>query len=127
MKEKKVETDDNPVASPESSDDREKIVSPSDVDDMKDLFEENYEEFRKWADVFSPKYGFLTIVRERRSKRLGTALKVLSKILEDKSKPPQKKLYNLKLALIEEIGWNHLVSYEKDWMLTLFPSDYPLF
>ncbi|GLJ21474.1 hypothetical protein SUGI_0396320 [Cryptomeria japonica] len=128
LKEKKVERDDNPaVASPESSDDKEKNVSSLDADDTRDLFEENYEEFRKWADVFSPKYGLLTIVRERRSKRLGTALKVLSKILEDKSKPPQKKLFNLKLALIEEIGWSHLVSYEKDWMLVLFPSDYPLF
>lgn len=41
-----------------------------------DLFEENFLELRKWVDVKSSKYGILTVTRERRSQRLGTALKV---------------------------------------------------
>jgi tripeptidyl-peptidase-2 len=43
-----------------------------------DLFEENFLELKKWVDVKSSKYGILTVTRERRSKRLGTALKVFS-------------------------------------------------
>lgn len=43
-----------------------------------DLFEENFQELRKWVDVKSSKYGILTVTRERRSQRLGTALKVFS-------------------------------------------------
>lgn len=43
-----------------------------------DSFEENFQELRKWVDVKSPKYGILLVTRERRSQRLGTALKVFS-------------------------------------------------
>ena len=42
-----------------------------------DLFEENFKELKKWVDVKSSKYGTLLVVRERRSGRLGTALKVI--------------------------------------------------
>ena len=97
------------------------------VDDKRDLFEENYAEFRKWADATSHKYGLLTVVRERHCKRLGSALKVLNDLIQDDSRPPEKKLYDLRLSLIEEIGWTHLVSYEKVEILVSFPSDYPLF
>lgn len=97
------------------------------VDDKRDLFEENYAEFRKWADATSHKYGLLTVVRERHCKRLGSALKVLNDLIQDDSRPPEKKLYDLRLSLIEEIGWTHLVSYEKVGILVSFPSDYPLF
>lgn len=41
-----------------------------------DLFEENFKELKKWVDVKSSKYGTLLVLRERRSGRLGTALKV---------------------------------------------------
>ena len=43
-----------------------------------DLFEENFKELKKWVDVKSTKYGILLVTRERRSQRLGTALKVFS-------------------------------------------------
>ena len=41
-----------------------------------DLFEENFKELKKWVDLKSSKYGTLLVLRERRSGRLGTALKV---------------------------------------------------
>lgn len=44
--------------------------------EAKDLFEENFKELKKWADVKSSKYGLLSVIRERQSGRLGTALKV---------------------------------------------------
>lgn len=42
----------------------------------KDFFEENYKELIKWVDAKSAKYGTLTVLRERRCGRPGTALKV---------------------------------------------------
>jgi len=43
---------------------------------QKDKFEENFKELTKWVDVKSSKYGTLTVLREKRLSRLGTALKV---------------------------------------------------
>ena len=44
----------------------------------KDVFEENYKELIKWVDAKSTKYGNLTVLRERRCGRCGSALKVYS-------------------------------------------------
>lgn len=41
-----------------------------------DLFDKNFDELKKWVDVKSSKYGILLVTREKRCKRLGTALKV---------------------------------------------------
>ncbi|RVW41982.1 Tripeptidyl-peptidase 2 [Vitis vinifera] len=92
-----------------------------------DLFEENFKELKKWVDIKSSKYGTLWVVRERRCGRLGTALKVLIDMIQDNGEPPKKKLYELKLSLIDEIGWAHLASYERQWMLVRFPPSLPLF
>ncbi|XP_027187237.1 tripeptidyl-peptidase 2-like isoform X1 [Cicer arietinum] len=91
-----------------------------------DLFEENFQELRKWVDVKSSKYGILTVTRERRSQRLGTALKVLCDIIQDDAENA-KKFYELKLSLLDEIGWKHLATYERQWMLVRFPPSLPLF
>ncbi|PKA45566.1 tripeptidyl-peptidase II [Apostasia shenzhenica] len=87
-----------------------------------DPFEENYKELKKWVDVKSSKYCMLMIVRERRNQRLGNALKVLCDLIQDESEPPKRKLYDLKIQLLGEIGWSHLVSYEKQWLHVRFPS-----
>ena len=92
-----------------------------------DLFEENFQELTKWVDVKSSKYGILTVTRERRAKRLGTALKVLCDIIQNDSEPPKKKFYELKLSLLDEIGWKYLATYERQWMLVRFPPTLPLF
>ncbi|XP_027363708.1 tripeptidyl-peptidase 2-like isoform X2 [Abrus precatorius] len=92
-----------------------------------DLFEENFNELKKWVDVKCTKYGTLLVTNERRSQRLGTALKVLTEIIQDDSEPAKKKLYELKLSLLEEIGWTHLATYERQWMLVRFPPNLPLF
>ncbi|XP_057446180.1 tripeptidyl-peptidase 2-like isoform X2 [Lotus japonicus] len=92
-----------------------------------DSFEENFQELRKWVDVKSPKYGILLVTRERRSQRLGTALKVLCDIIQDDAEPAKKKFYELKLSLLDEIGWTHLATYERQWMLVRFPPSLPLF
>ncbi|KAH7538028.1 hypothetical protein FEM48_Zijuj03G0155900 [Ziziphus jujuba var. spinosa] len=92
-----------------------------------DKFEENFKELKKWVNIKSSKYGTLLVIRERRSGRLGTALKVVNDLIQDDGEPPKKKLYELKLSLLEEIGWSHLVTYERQWMHVCFPANLPLF
>jgi len=94
---------------------------------LPDLFEENFKELKKWVDLKSSKYGTLLVLRERRSGRLGTALKALNDIIQDDGEPPKKKLYELKLSLLDEIGWSHLATYEGQWMHVRFPASLPLF
>jgi tripeptidyl-peptidase-2 len=93
----------------------------------KDVFEENYKELIKWVDAKSAKYGTLTVLRERRCGRPGTALKVLNDLIQDESEKSKKKLYDLKIQLIEEIGWTHVSTYEKQWMHVRFPPTLPPF
>lgn len=50
----------------------------TDVGSHPDLFEENFKELKKWVEVKTSKYGILLVTCERRSQRLGTALKVFS-------------------------------------------------
>ncbi|MED6182811.1 tripeptidyl-peptidase II Tpp2 [Stylosanthes scabra] len=95
--------------------------------DDPDLFEENFRELKKWVDVKSPKYGILLVTREKRAQRLGTALKALWDIIQEDPEPAKKKFYELKLSLIEEIGWTHWATYEREWMLVRFPPTLPLF
>ncbi|XP_020085377.1 tripeptidyl-peptidase 2 isoform X2 [Ananas comosus] len=110
-----------------SDEDLGQAVSLSKAGDQSDIFEENYKELKKWVDVKSAKYAMLVVVHERRCGRLGTALKVLNDVIEDESEPPKKKLYDLRIQLLDEIGWAHVGSYEKQWMHVRFPSCLPLF
>ncbi|KAL2227071.1 UNVERIFIED_CONTAM: Tripeptidyl-peptidase 2 [Sesamum indicum] len=122
--------------------DKEDAKAASDSSVKPDLFEENFKELRKWVDVKSSRYGTLFVIRERRQGRLGTALKfyfvsveeesqkmdqVLSDMIQEDGQPPKKKFYDLRLSLLEQIGWHHLVSYEKQWMHVRFPASLPLF
>ncbi|XVF50835.1 hypothetical protein PTKIN_Ptkin04bG0135800 [Pterospermum kingtungense] len=101
-------------------------VSAVGSDIPSDLFEQNFKELMKWVDLKSSKYGTLSVLRERRCGRLGTALKVLNDMIED-GEPPKKKLYELKVSLLDEIGWRHLSTYESQWMHVRFPPSLPLF
>ncbi|KAL3696139.1 hypothetical protein R1sor_010215 [Riccia sorocarpa] len=96
-------------------------------DEKVDEFEEDFKELRKWVDVASPKYSLLSVKREKRAGRLGTAIKALNDLIQDDSKPPQKHLFELRIQLIEKIGWAHWAAYERKWLKVRFPSDYPLF
>ncbi|KAK8692720.1 hypothetical protein V6N13_070327 [Hibiscus sabdariffa] len=95
--------------------------------DQPDLFEENFKELTKWVDIKSSKYGTVYVLREKRWGRLGTALKVLNDMIDDNGEPPKKKLYELKLSLLDDIGWSHLSTYERQWMHVRFPPSLPLF
>ncbi|KAK9121596.1 hypothetical protein Syun_019213 [Stephania yunnanensis] len=106
---------------------KDETPAAEDRPEQHDLFEENFKELKRWVDVKSSKCSLLLVAHERRSKRLGTALKVLNDMIQDDAETPKKQLYDLKLSLLEEIGWKHLVSYEKQWMHVRFPPSLPLF
>ncbi|XP_058205932.1 tripeptidyl-peptidase 2 isoform X1 [Rhododendron vialii] len=106
--------------------DRTDDQSVPDAKTQPDLFEENFKELKKWVDIKS-KYGTLLVIREQRCGRLGTALKVLNDMIQEDGEPPKKKLHELKLSLLDQIGWDHLVSYERRWMHVRFPPSLPLF
>ncbi|KAL0873707.1 hypothetical protein Bca101_023412 [Brassica carinata] len=93
----------------------------------KDKFEENFKELSKWVDVKSSKFCTLSVLREKRLSRPGTALKVLDEMIQNENDTATKKLYEMKLGLLEELGWSHLVTYEKQWMQVRFPTSLPLF
>ncbi|KAF3432977.1 hypothetical protein FNV43_RR24079 [Rhamnella rubrinervis] len=101
-------------AAAEGSKDEEKTVEHS-----PDVFEENFKELKKWVDVKSSKYGTLSVIRETTRKAWNST--------KDHGEPPKKKFYELKLSLLEEIGWSHLVKYEKQWWHVRFPGNLPLF
>ncbi|KAE9464869.1 hypothetical protein C3L33_03223, partial [Rhododendron williamsianum] len=106
--------------------DRTDDQSVPDAKTQPDLFEENFKELKKWVDIKS-KYGTLLVFREQRCGRLGTALKVLNDMIQEDGEPPKKKLHELKLSLLDQIGWDHLVAYERRWMHVRFPPSLPLF
>lgn len=54
----------------------ERLPSSDATSPQDDRFEETYLELRKWVDISSTKYSLLTVIRERRAGRLGTAMKV---------------------------------------------------
>ncbi|KAL7229762.1 hypothetical protein ACSBR2_008321 [Camellia fascicularis] len=107
--------------------DRTNDKSVPESNTLPDLFEENFKELKKWVDVKSSKYATLLVIRERRCGRLGTALKALNDMIQGDGEAPKKKLYELKLSLLDQIGWGHLVSYERQWMHVRFPASLPLF
>lgn len=51
---------------------------------------------------------------------------ILNDLIQNESEP-KKKLYDLKIQLIEEMGWNHVSTYEKQWMQVRFPPSLPPF
>ena len=51
----------------------------------------------------------------------------LNDLIQDESKPPQKKFYENRLKLLEDIGWSHWAAYERKWLSVRFPSSCPLF
>ncbi|KAL4191574.1 hypothetical protein AMTRI_Chr07g81290 [Amborella trichopoda] len=95
--------------------------------DTADSFEENFKELKKWVDVKSSKYALLLVTQERRCGRPGTALKVLNDLIQEDADPPKKKLYELRISLLDKIGWAHVAAYERRWMHVRFPPSLPLF
>ena len=90
-----------------------------------DDFDKNYKELEKWVDTTEPAYMLLHIRNERRQERYATALKDLHAHM-GKSKP-STKLYDKKIKILDHLGWQDWVQYEKTWNILRYPKAYQPF
>jgi len=90
-----------------------------------EAFEAAWSDLRRWVDTTSGRYLELHIERERRAGRLAAALKLLDgKIKGDST---NRRLYEQRIELLDELGWTHWKEYEEIRQLIRFPRDYPPF
>jgi hypothetical protein len=90
-----------------------------------DPFEQAFADLQKWVDTTTGDYLKLHIQRDRRQGRLGEALRLLNKQIDDA--PTKKELYEQRLELLDALGWPHWKQYEQHWLLIRFPDKYPPF
>uniref|UniRef100_A0A7S1YW11 Tripeptidyl-peptidase II n=1 Tax=Ditylum brightwellii TaxID=49249 RepID=A0A7S1YW11_9STRA len=101
-----------------------------------ETFDDLLAELKKWIDIDSNlKYSVLTLERERRKGRLGSVLNLLKKLIENDgedtkggicpiSKPD---LLKQRASVFEELGYDHLVEYDKLRSLLSSPKEFALF
>ncbi|RMF71665.1 MAG: hypothetical protein D6744_17655 [Planctomycetota bacterium] len=97
---------------------------PWDEATLRMMFEENFAALARWVDTTEKDYVLLHIARERLHGRLGEALKLLNKRIAD---DPEKRLYEKRIGLLEDLGWRHWAEYERRWQLLRYPAAYPRF
>ena len=106
----------------------EEVIAKHPIADKKahnKAFESNFAELRKWADVEAKEYMLLCVRRDRRRKRYGAALKLLSKHIPGST--PNYWYIKKRRDLFEQLGWKHLWQYERRHLIIGFPKAYAPF
>jgi len=93
--------------------------------DIDSRFEANFAELQKWADTAGDKFVLLQVRREKRLGRLGKALEHLNAKI--KGAPHEKRLYEKRIRLLNELTWTEWRDYEKRWFIIRFPEKYQPF
>ncbi|HED52769.1 MAG TPA: hypothetical protein ENJ00_01025, partial [Phycisphaerales bacterium] len=98
----------------------------ADADDPESVqaFDEALDRLEAWTDLEGDDFFELRLMRERLHGRLGKALTLLSERLESN---PDKALYELRIELLETIGWEPWAEHEREMMLVRYPPAKPLF
>ena len=94
-------------------------------DEMLDRFDETWNLLERWEDTTQDKYFNLRLGEARLRGQLGQALKLVNDHLDSSDKG--QDMYELRLSLLEELGWDHWIQLEERWMLLRFPTEYPPF
>ncbi|EPZ30926.1 subtilisin-like protein [Rozella allomycis CSF55] len=89
-------------------------------------------ELGKWVDVAEHSDALVPFVWvERQNKRYGNAIKAINKCISAvKSKessdliPLEKELYELRLEVLEQLGWKALADNERRWNVLRFPKEF---
>ncbi|CAN0381743.1 unnamed protein product [Ascophyllum nodosum] len=106
----------------------EEILGQSETTKARSQFLVAYSDLIRWADVSEDKYARVTLAFLRRKQRLGTMLKILTKLMSSTSKAISKEEATSKRALIfKELGWDHLMESDRKWTVIGYPRSYPLF
>ncbi|CAG8537845.1 24786_t:CDS:10, partial [Racocetra persica] len=102
----------------------------SSSDNLSTQLEETWKQLAQWLDSTPPVTDFkqlqIYLIRERREKRYGNALKALGKWLgetglgNDNIKDYEKAL-KLKIELLKEIEWKNWEKYEEKWKIIRIP------
>ncbi len=94
-------------------------------DEMLDRFDTAWNLLGRWDDTTQEKYFDLRLGEARLQGQLGEALKLVNDHLDSTDKG--QDMYELRLSLLEELGWDHWIQLEERWMLLRFPTEYPPF
>jgi tripeptidyl-peptidase-2 len=104
---------------------RTKAIALARMDAPGDALEETYRELERWADLEDDANAELLVTREQRRGRPAVALGVLDGLLDDG--PAKRELYEMRVELLEELGWTDRADRERSWLLIRRPEGYPPF
>jgi len=79
--------------------------------------------FKAWGDIEDSKYSMLEISYQRNQGYLGFSLKSAMKSLENS---PTKQMGDLQMELVENLGWDYLVNYLRNWNFIKFPAGFAI-
>eukprot|EP00927_Polykrikos_kofoidii_P018855 TRINITY_DN18781_c0_g2_i1.p1 TRINITY_DN18781_c0_g2~~TRINITY_DN18781_c0_g2_i1.p1 ORF type:complete len:1319 (+),score=219.18 TRINITY_DN18781_c0_g2_i1:95-4051(+) len=80
-----------------------------------------YKELAKWTDVAAVKHAELRASMERARGRPAKALQALDEMMKDDPTNVKKDVYSLRVSLLEELGWPHMASIERENAALAFP------
>ncbi|XP_022341956.2 tripeptidyl-peptidase 2-like [Crassostrea virginica] len=89
-------------------------VSPEDM-------KETYETLQQWIDLNDSKVSYFTMVYAQYMKQYGRALKLLQKSYEEK---PTQEMEVTAIKLLKELGWDHCVVHQENWLHVRYPKTY---
>ena len=99
-------------------------------------FDSTLRDLQKWIDLDNDKkYAILTIERDMKAERFGSALKLLNALIKNNGEDtkggicPMSKadLLAKRAQVLEALGYRELVEHDKKWRLISAPKDYALF
>ena len=88
-------------------------------------FEAVWKQLTRWSPADEPANADLRLDREQLHERYGNALKLV--IAQISKAPTTKKHYELRLKLLEKLGWTEWKKHQKKDLLIRFPDKYPPF
>ncbi len=94
------------------------------ADQVAARMEQTIAELDRWVDLDAPEYVLLKIARARLHGRLGTAVSLLNKRIDHEA---ERRLYEKRARLFDQLGWSHWAAYERNWLLIRYPDDYQPF
>ncbi|XP_048746966.2 tripeptidyl-peptidase 2-like [Ostrea edulis] len=82
---------------------------------------ETSQNLQQWIDLNDTKVSYFTMMYAQYMKQYGRALKILQKSYEDK--PTQEIEVNM-IKIFKELGWDHCVIHQENWLHVRYPKSY---
>jgi len=121
-------------ASGKPADDAKSVKETTQADDTKatapllNQYRDVIKQLTNWQEMTKDKKQLLLLIHlERFEERYGQALKLISSYLAAQDGSLEKDIVELRLSVIDQLGWQHLVELERASVPRRFPPDYTLF